>query len=194
LIETLILLISTITIIHSLHTEGIWRTIQLFIPMTILSLIVDNLVVMNKRLFYGSDFTILIFYVPLCIGLGWSAIVYTTMWLTKHLLPQTRKLAWNPLIYGILGTSLDIILELMANEYKWWHWSTTETRLFIGPLRNSIGWFLNITLVALIFQIVTKKDWSEGKKTLILVALSIPLAILIFATLKAIGLLIPRGA
>jgi len=191
-IELIIFLISGLTFFHSLLAKGIWKTTQLFIPMTILSLIVDNLVVMNNRLFYGSNFVVFVFYAPLCVGLGWSAIIYSTMWLTNHLIPQTRKLTWNPLIYGTLGVSLDLIIELMANEYGWWHWSTTEARLFVGPIRNSIGWFLNITLFTLTFQIVTKKDWSEGKKTLILVALSIPLALLIATTLKAVGFFIPR--
>lgn len=190
MIEPLIFLITTTTLLHSKLTKGNWRTIQLFIPMTALGLIVDNIVVLNNRLSYGACFTVFVFNVPLCIGLGWGAAVYSSMELANLLFPRIKEKAYRPLIYGILGTSLDLITEPIADRCGWWRWPE-DGYLLGGPPRNYIGWLLNITLFSTLFLTVTNKNWSENKKTLALLASAPPLATLIVITLKLIGILLP---
>lgn len=91
---------------------------------------------------------------PLLIGVNWVILVHasralsTQIWKNK---PDYLKI----ITAALLMTALDILIEPVAIQYRFWEWDAAEI-----PLANYISWFT----ISLIFQLVSFKLISEYKE------------------------------
>lgn len=99
--------------------------------------------------------------VPVWVGVGWSCILYASMWTTDRLeLPL-----WSgPITAGLLAVNIDLSLDPIAEALGFWTWHETPPANYLGvPFDNFVGWLMIVGFYALcwrlLFQLADEREW-----------------------------------
>lgn len=87
---------------------------------------------------YGR-FGVMIWNVPLTIGIGWSIIIYSAMQFSD----ATSVPGWaRPVLDGLLALNIDLAMDTIAIRLGMWDWGMGFERQFFGvPYANFWAWF-----------------------------------------------------
>jgi uncharacterized membrane protein len=98
--------------------------------------------------------------IPLCIGLGWGAIMYTARLFTDcYQLPLWSVAALDTL----LTISIDLSMDTVAYCLHMWHWNWTTSGLdpltadWFGIPYGNFGWLLVVFFYSSISRLLEKK-------------------------------------
>ncbi len=90
----------------------------------------------------ASDFLLTIADVPLVIGFGWAAIIYSGVEVARQFTLSRRVV---PLFVALFALHIDLAIDTVAIRIPFWTW--TPPGVWFGvPLGNFVGWFLVATL------------------------------------------------
>jgi len=106
---------------------------------------------------YGQ-FLIMILDVPLCIGVGWSCIIYSSMEFSNASnLPDWAR----PVLDGLLALNIDLALDAVAIRLGFWDWGQgLEFQYFGVPYANFWAWFWVVFSFSLGYRLLAQRaDW-----------------------------------
>ncbi|WP_431096991.1 carotenoid biosynthesis protein [Polaromonas aquatica] len=104
---------------------------------------------------YGQ-FVLMVFEVPLCIGIAWGCIIYSAQQVSGKLrLGLLSKCAFD----GLFGLGIDLGLDVVAVRVGFWDWGRGLEHQYFGvPYGNFWAWFWVIFFFSLV-QRTTGRAW-----------------------------------
>ncbi|MFC6720125.1 carotenoid biosynthesis protein [Halobacteriaceae archaeon SHR40] len=126
------------------HAWGTRKQVALLVTVTVYGIILEQLVILRfERYVYTlSDFVLTLGDVPVVIGFGWGAIIYSGM-AAGEMLGLSRRV--RPLFVGLYALHIDLAIDAIAIRIPFWQW-LPPGEWFGVPLGNFTGWFLVATL------------------------------------------------
>ena len=106
---------------------------------------------------YGR-FLIMVLDVPLCIGMAWSCVIYSTMEFSD----SSRLPYWlRPVLDGMLALNIDLALDAAAIRLGFWDWGAGLQFQYFGvPYANFWAWFWVVFCFSLGYRIFARAgDW-----------------------------------
>ncbi len=115
---------------------------------------------------YASGFHIVIYDVPVAIGLCWAVIIYGAMRISDGLgLP----LAARPAFDALLALGMDFAFDAVAIRQGLWHWNIALDQAYFGvPAGNFYAWLF----VAFGFSYLTRRIRSGARRPALAQALT----------------------
>jgi len=178
-----IFIVWVILLFFSLKKYGIKKTIRYFLPIVIVTLIIELIGVANSGYYYPGY----LFYisamgnnVPLIIILGWSANLFLLLHMGKSVVIRLYnkdnflRILLISICAGVFGVCMDLIEDPLAHHESWWIWNETQQRatLFDVPLTNFAGWFIIIGGITLLTLLIERSQYTENMKVLISISSS----------------------
>lgn len=122
--------------------------------------------------------------IPLCIGIGWSIIMYTAKLFTNSFgLPLWPAAALDTL----LAISIDLSMDVVAYRLHMWHWNWAGSGLnpltadwFGIPFGNFFGWLMVVFFYSSITRLLERAFIHQKKARIIKLAL-VPLLAVLFS-------------
>ncbi|HZY17806.1 MAG TPA: carotenoid biosynthesis protein [Ramlibacter sp.] len=104
---------------------------------------------------YGQ-FAVMVFKVPLCIGIAWGCIIYSAQQVSGRLrLGLLSACAFD----GLFGLGIDLGLDVVAVRVGFWDWGRGLEHQYFGvPYGNFWAWFWVIFFFSLV-QRATGRAW-----------------------------------
>ena len=106
---------------------------------------------------YGQFLT-MVLDVPLCIGVAWGCILYSSMEFSDgSSLPYYAR----PILDGLLALNIDLALDAVAIRFGFWNWGQGLSFQYFGvPYANFWAWFWVIFFFSLGYRLFARrKDW-----------------------------------
>src|SRR5690349_8366014 len=105
---------------------------------------------------YGHFLIMLFAAVPLCIGISWGVILYTTMATSDRF-----ALPWylRPIVDALLALTIDLSMDAIAIRLGFWTWGQAGP-WFGVPLGNFYAWFIVVFGFSLLLRL--GRIWSLG--------------------------------
>jgi len=106
---------------------------------------------------YGK-FLIMISDVPLCVGVAWSCIIYSSMEFSDS---SSLPIWARPLLDGLLALNIDLALDVVAIRLGFWNWGQGLKFQYFGvPYANFWAWFLVVFSFSLGYRLLAhREDW-----------------------------------
>ncbi len=92
--------------------------------------------------------------VPLCIGVNWFLLIYSTGILMK--ISRVRNIASRIIIGALILVVLDLLIEPVAIQLGYWHWAGN-----VVPIKNYIAWFFVSAVFLFVFESFQFKKQSK---------------------------------
>lgn len=119
---------------------------------------------------YGR-FLLMVWDVPLCIGVAWSCIIYSVMEFSDS---SNLPYWFRPVLDGLLALNIDLALDAAAIRFGFWDWGQGLHSQYFGvPYANFWAWFWVIFSFSLGYRIFARNTGWAGKW------LSAPIAFLV---------------
>ena len=130
--------------------------------------------------------------IPLCIGVGWAIIMYSTRLFTDAFrLPLWTSVALDT----VLAISIDLSMDAVAYRLHMWHWNWTGTGLnpltadwFGIPFGNFFGWLMVVFFYSS-FSRLLERAWKVEQKERTFRAAVIPLISVILSQMALYAML-----
>lgn len=163
---------------YSYKRNGPKRTVMYFLPIIIVTFIIESAGVASGRYYYPGYVLYLSAVgggVPLIIILAWSVNLFLFLNLGKHFVSKIYQksnfiqIVLISTIAGLFGVCLDLLEDPIAHYNNWWIWEETLEGLkyFDVPILNFIGWFLLIFFMCLATILIERSRLSDNRKILI---------------------------
>src|SRR5215207_5637217 len=106
---------------------------------------------------YGQ-FLIMVLDVPLCIGVAWSCIIYSSMEFSNA---SSLPYLVRPVLDGLLALNIDLALDAVAIRFGFWDWGQGLNFQYFGvPYANFWAWFWVIFFFSLGYRFFGRReDW-----------------------------------
>jgi len=103
---------------------------------------------------YGQ-FLIMVWDVPLCIGVAWGCILYSVMEFSEaSSLPYWTR----PVLDALLALNIDLALDAVAIRFGFWDWGQELTFQYFGvPYGNFWAWFWVIVFFSFGYRIFARR-------------------------------------
>jgi hypothetical protein len=104
---------------------------------------------------YGQ-FLIMVLDVPLCIGIAWSCIIYSSMEFSDaSSIPYWAR----PILDGLLALNIDLALDAVAIRLGFWDWGQGLRFQFFGvPYANFWAWFWVVFSFSLGYRLLAHRE------------------------------------
>jgi uncharacterized membrane protein len=106
---------------------------------------------------YGQ-FLLMVFDVPLCVGVAWSCILYSVMEFSD----ASSVPYWlRPILDSLLALNIDLALDAVAIRFGFWDWGQGfEFEYFGVPYANFWAWFWVVSSFSLGYRLLARRtDW-----------------------------------
>lgn len=120
--------------------------------------ILELATIRQLRAYEYGQFLVMILDVPLCIGVAWSAILYSVMEFSDA---SSISYWMRPILDGLLALNIDLALDAVALRFGFWDWGMgLETQYFGVPYANFWAWFWVVFSFSLGYRIFARRrDW-----------------------------------
>ncbi len=110
------------------------------------------------RAYEYGQFLIMVWDVPLCIGVAWSAILYSVM---EYSDASSISYWMRPVLDGLLALNIDLALDAVAIRFGFWDWGQgSEFQYFGVPYANFWAWFWVVFSFSLGYRVFARRqDW-----------------------------------
>ncbi len=109
---------------------------------------------------YGH-FLLMVWDVPLCIGVAWSCIIYSVMEFSDA---SNLPYWFRPVLDGLLALNIDLALDAVAIRFGFWDWGQgLQSQYFGVPYANFWAWFWVIFSFSMGYRILARNTGWIGK-------------------------------
>ncbi len=109
---------------------------------------------------YGR-FLLMVWDVPLCIGVAWSCIIYSAMEFSDA---SNLPYWFRPVLDGLLALNIDLALDAVAIRFGFWDWGQgLQSQYFGVPYANFWAWFWVIFSFSMGYRILARNTSWPGK-------------------------------
>jgi putative membrane protein len=128
------------------HAWGDRDRLALLGTLTVYGVVLEQLVILrfDRYVYNVSDFLLTVGDVPVVIGFGWAAIIYSGIVVGGHV--GLRGLGQVAFV-GLYALHIDLAIDAVAIRVPFWSWQPPGV-WFGVPLGNFVGWLLVATLFA----------------------------------------------
>jgi uncharacterized membrane protein len=108
--------------------------------------------------YHYGQFLFMILDVPLCIGIAWSCVIYSSMEFS-----DASSIAYwaRPVLDGLLALNIDLALDAIAIRFGFWDWGQGPKFQYFGvPYENFWAWFWVVFSFSLGYRLLAhREDW-----------------------------------
>ncbi|KXB01295.1 hypothetical protein AKJ41_01950 [candidate division MSBL1 archaeon SCGC-AAA259O05] len=128
------------------HATGNTDDLAFYLTSIVYGLILEKMTILafHKYSYPAENYLVTFFGIPLAIGLGWSAVIYSCFTIGKELGFSEKSL---PFFTGLFVLHIDLSMDAIAIRVSFWQWSPPGA-WFGVQLGNFFGWYS----VALLFS------------------------------------------
>lgn len=139
--EILAILVFTACAWHA-SRQGKTRVLELFVSL-VYGVLLEWMTMQQIAAYHYGRFFIMFDGAPLCIGLGWAIIIYSSMEFVKNLrMPDFGR----PFLVGLLALNIDAGMDAVAIRLGFWNWVIPLDMQWFGvPYGNFWAWFIVVT-------------------------------------------------
>lgn len=83
--------------------------------------------------------------VPLCIGVNWFLLIYSTGIFMK--ISRVRSIVSRIIVGAFILVLLDLLIEPVAVQLGYWHWAGN-----VVPIKNYVAWFFVSAIFLFVFE------------------------------------------
>jgi len=180
--EFLMLFLLILCFLHALNRSRT-KIIDLF-TLIVYGIILEELTILFFREYaYGDGYLFMIQDVPVAVGMGWAAIIYSAME-TSDMLGISPPL--RPMYDTLLALSIDLSMDPIATRAGFWSW-LNGGKWFGVPYGNFFGWICVVLFFSLTARWI-KEKYDFKRAGLILAGSLVPLILI----LKVWEVLVPE--
>jgi uncharacterized membrane protein len=153
----LIIYIQLVLCLRHAWKQGTTNLLKLFAGI-LFGVTLELVTIRQLHAYEYSQFLIMILDVPLCIGIGWSCILYSSMEFSDaSSLPYWTR----PVLDGLLALNIDLALDAVAIRLSFWDWGQgLEFQYFGVPYANFWAWFWVVSSFSLGYRLLAHRaDW-----------------------------------
>lgn len=138
---------------------------------------------------YGH-FLLMVWDVPLCIGVAWGCIIYSVMEFSDA---SSLPYWFRPILDGLLALNIDLALDAIAIRLGFWDWGQgLQSQYFGVPYANFWAWFWVILSFSMGYRILARNTSWVGQWLSAVLAFVIGLAG-VLGTNAFIVFIVPAG-
>jgi uncharacterized membrane protein len=137
--------------------QGTASLLKLFIG-TVFGVLLELATIRQLNAYEYGRFVVMVLDVPLCIGMAWSAIIYSVMEFSDATsLPYFTR----PILDGLLALNIDLALDTVAIRLGFWDWGQGMQFQYFGvPYANFWAWFWVVTFFSFGYRLLAQRsDW-----------------------------------
>ena len=159
-------------LVHALK-QGI-RNVSYLLGGLLFGLILEYVNVISNMGYTYGKFIVMFgrapFDIPLCVGIGWSIIMYTArLYSDSRNLPLWSSAAMDTL----LAISIDLSMDTVAYRLHMWNWNWSGTGFnpltadwFGVPFGNFFGWLMVVFFYSSISRLLERRFSRDGQTKL----------------------------
>jgi uncharacterized membrane protein len=130
------------------------RNAALYGSTIVYGLLLEKLVILYFDSYaYPASKMLDAFGIPLAIGFGWSAVIYSA-YVTGRTFGLSRR--HLPVFAGLYAVHLDLAMDAIAIRVPFWTWNGPGD-WFGVPLGNFLGWYLVALFFTFVYQRVSER-------------------------------------
>lgn len=157
--EVLAMLLFAACLWHASHQGG-YRVLELLASL-LYGVFLEWMTINQMQAYQYGRFMVMIDSAPLCIGLGWAVIIYSSMEFVKNLsMPDFAR----PFLVGLMALNIDAGMDAVAIRLKFWQWVIPLDKQWFGvPWGNFWAWFIVVTSFSGLIYWFRSRGWHLGK-------------------------------
>ena len=143
--------------LHHAWKQGTAKVFRLFAGI-IYGVVLELATIRQLDAYHYGQFLIMILDVPLCIGVAWSCIIYSSMEFSD----ASSVPYWaRPILDGLLALNIDLALDAVAIRLGFWDWGQGLKFQYFGvPYANFWAWFWVVFSFSLGYRLLAhREDW-----------------------------------
>jgi hypothetical protein len=153
----LIIYFQLILCLHHARKQGMANLLRIFAGI-LFGVALELATIRQLNAYEYGQFLIMVLDVPLCIGIAWSCIIYSSMEFSDaSSLPYWAR----PILDGLLALSIDLALDAVAIRLGFWDWGQGLDFQYFGvPFANFWAWFWVVCSFSLGYRLLAwRADW-----------------------------------
>jgi len=158
--ELLTLLLFAACLWHAAR-QGKTRVLELLASL-VYGVSLEWMTLRQLEAYHYGQFLVMIDGAPLCIGLGWAVILYSSMEFVKQL---DMPLFAQPFLVGLLALNIDAAMDAVAIRLGFWNWVIPLDMQWFGvPYGNFWAWFIVATSFSGMVYWLRASGWLTSKQ------------------------------
>jgi hypothetical protein len=153
----LIIYIQFVICLHHAWKQGTAKVLRLFAGV-VYGVFLELATIRQLDAYHYGRFLFMILDVPLCIGVAWSCVIYSSMELSD----ASSVVYWaRPILDGLLALNIDLALDAIAIRLGFWDWGQGLKFQYFGvPYANFWAWFWVVFSFSLGYRLLAhREDW-----------------------------------
>jgi len=153
----LIIYFQLVLCLRHARKQGIANLLRLFAGI-LFGVMLELATIRQLHAYEYGQFLIMVLDVPLCIGIAWSCIIYSSMEFSDaSSLPYWAR----PILDGLLALNIDLALDAVAIRLGFWDWGQGLDFQYFGvPFANFWAWFWVVCSFSLGYRLLAwRTDW-----------------------------------
>lgn len=154
----LIIYLQLVLCLHHAWKQGLPNLLRLLAGI-FFGVVLELATIRQLHAYEYGQFLVMILDVPLCIGIAWSCIIYSSMEFSdSSSLPYWAR----PILDGLLALNIDLALDAVAIRLGFWDWGQGLKFQYFGvPYANFWAWFWVVFSFSLGYRLLAwRADWT----------------------------------
>ena len=146
--------------LHHAWKQGVGKLLKLLAGI-LFGVILELATIRQLHAYEYGQFLIMVMDVPLCIGVAWSCIIYSSMEFSDA---SSLPFWARPILDGLLALNIDLALDAIAIRLGFWDWGQGLRFQYFGvPFANVWAWFWVVFSFSLGYRLLAHREDSVVK-------------------------------
>lgn len=162
LFETLTILLFIACIWHAAR-QGKYRVLEL-VGSLVFGVFLEWMTIKQLEAYHYGKFFLMVDGAPICIGLGWAVIIYSSMEFAENFrMPDFAR----PFLVGLLALNIDLAMDVVAIRLGFWNWVIPLDFQWFGvPYGNFWAWFIVVSAYSGMVYWMRARGWHTAKQAI----------------------------